>query len=204
MENLTQNQLEQITKMQNQSRDELEQIAKMRRIKGYENMSKEGLSITLIKSGQSFAELYNKVEETKKYPDHDDLNYKGIRNIENLFDEINEDYYKPVKTKGAFNDNYIEYESRGDEDKNLSPQEYLDIIRPYLRDMKNNRKAPLEGSLDNDLHGEWKIQLTMEIDFVSSLDSIEIRTMDSKNKNIEILMGSKTDDIINEAFESFL
>ena len=28
--------------------------------------------------------------------------------------------------------------------------------------------------------------------------------MDSKGKNIEILMGSKTDYIINELFESFL
>ena len=28
--------------------------------------------------------------------------------------------------------------------------------------------------------------------------------MDSKGKNIEILMGSKTDDIINDLFESFL
>ena len=128
MENLTQNQLEQITKMQNQSRDELEQIAKMKRIKGYENMSKEWLSITLIKSGQSLAELYNKVEETKKYPDHDDLNYKGIRNIENLSDEINEDYYKPVKTKGAFNDNYIEYESRGDKDKIYHPKNILTLL----------------------------------------------------------------------------
>ena len=51
MENLTQNELEQITKMQNQSWDELEQIAKMRLIKGYENMSKEGLLIALLKSG---------------------------------------------------------------------------------------------------------------------------------------------------------
>ena len=28
--------------------------------------------------------------------------------------------------------------------------------------------------------------------------------MDSKSKNIEILMGSKADDIINDLFESFL
>ena len=27
--------------------------------------------------------------------------------------------------------------------------------------------------------------------------------MDSKSKNIEILMGNETDDIINELFESF-
>ena len=35
------------------------------------------------------------------------------------------------------------------------------MIRPYLRDMINNHKAPLEGFLegflDSDLHGEWKI-----------------------------------------------
>ena len=35
--------------MQNQSRDELEKIAKMRRIKNYENMSKEELLIALLK-----------------------------------------------------------------------------------------------------------------------------------------------------------
>ena len=67
-----------------------------------------------------------------------------IKNTEYLFDEINEDYYKPVKSKGAFNDNYMEYESRGDKDKNLSPEEYLDMIRPYLRDMINNHKTPLK------------------------------------------------------------
>ena len=186
--------------MQNQLVDELKQIAKMRRIKNYENMSKEALLIVFLKSEQSLAKPYNKEEETEKYPDHDDPNYKGIRNIENVFDEINEDYYKPVKTKSAFIDNYIEYESRGDKDKNLSPQEYLDMIRPYLRDMINNHKAPL----DDDNNGGWKIQLTMQINFVAALNPGEIRTMDSKSKNIEILMGSETDDIINELFESSL
>ena len=43
----------------------------------------------------------------------------------------------------------------------------------------------------------------MQINFVSSLDPGEIRTIDSKSKNIEILVGSKTDNII-ELFESFL
>ena len=35
----------------------------------------------------------------------------------------------------------MEYESREDKDKNLSPEDYLDIIRPYLRDMTNNHKT---------------------------------------------------------------
>ena len=33
--------------------------------------------------------------------------------------KIKIDYYKPIRTKDAFNNNYVEYESRGDKDKNL-------------------------------------------------------------------------------------
>ena len=43
--------------MQNLSRNKLEQIAKTRGIKKYNNMSKEGLLISLLKSEQSIAEL---------------------------------------------------------------------------------------------------------------------------------------------------
>ena len=50
MQNLSQNELKQITKMRNLPQSELEQIAKMRRIKNYKKMSKEGLLITLLKS----------------------------------------------------------------------------------------------------------------------------------------------------------
>ena len=53
---------------------------------------------------------FNRLEKHRCH-DNDDLDYKGIRQIENLFNEINDDYYKPIKTKGAFNNNYIEYES---------------------------------------------------------------------------------------------
>ena len=52
-----------------------------------------------------------KVHKLKKYYDYDDSDYKGIRDIEKLFSEVNEDYYKRIKTEGAFNSNYIEYES---------------------------------------------------------------------------------------------
>ena len=61
-----------------------------------------------------------------------------MRDIENLFGEFDDDYCKPIKIKGAFNDNYIEYERRGDKDKNLLPKEYLYIIKPYLSDMIND------------------------------------------------------------------
>ena len=103
----------------------------------------------------------------------DDIGYKEI---ENLFNKINEeDYYEPIKTKYAFDgDDYIEYESRRDKDNNLSLAEYLNIIRLYLRDMIYNHKT----------HSEWKIQLIMLINFISSLDKYEFRIMHAKSDNI--------------------
>ena len=51
------------------------------------------------------------------------------------------DHYKPVKTVSAFNNNYIQYGSIGDKDKNPSIKEYIDFVRPYLRDNINNHKT---------------------------------------------------------------
>ena len=45
--------------MRDQLRDQLEQIAKIRRIKNYEEMTKEELIISLLKSKQRIAELFN-------------------------------------------------------------------------------------------------------------------------------------------------
>ena len=44
----------------------------------------------------------------------------------------------------------------------------------------------------------------MAINFISSKDSDETRTMHTKSNNVEIMMGSKTDEIIEDLFESFL
>ena len=50
-----------------------------------------------------------------------------------LFDlSIGADYYKPIIVSGAFNNYYIEYESKRDKEKILTVNEYLDMIRPYL------------------------------------------------------------------------
>ena len=112
----------------------------------------------------------------------------------------------------AFNCNYTEYESKGDKDKNLSLKEYLYMIIPYLRDIINTHKTSMNlrvHSRDEVINyetqfGEWKIQLTMLINFISSKDSRETRGMHTNSDNIEIMMGSETDDIIDELFESLL
>ena len=46
-------------------------------------------------------------------------------------------------------------------------------------------------------HGEWKIQLTMRFTFISSLNTIEIRIINSRSDNVEIMVGIETDNIIN-------
>ena len=69
MQNLSQNELNQIAEMRGQSRDELDRIAKIRRIKNYEEMSKEKLIISLLKSKQSIGELFNNNLDDDKISD---------------------------------------------------------------------------------------------------------------------------------------
>ena len=51
---------------------------------------------------------------------------------------------------------------------------------------------------------EWKIQLTMRINFISHKDSEVTRTMYTKSRNIEIMKGNETDETIKKLFESLL
>ena len=260
MQNLSQNQLNQIEEMRDQSRDELEQIAKIRRIKNYEEMSKEELIISLLKSKQSIAELFNnnnlydnkisdirrilnrlrdilpkryrkeikeklqkighngnlseaEKEENDEYPrklvrnlnnkekhspyDRDDFDYYGIRDIENLFDGVSEEeyYYKPMLVKSYFKGNYKYYESRGDKEKRLSVRQYFSKIAPHLYDLINDHRIARR---------VWKIQIYMRVNFISSKDTGEIRTIYEWSDNVSIMRGSDTDNIIRQLFRSFL
>ena len=79
MQNLSQNELNQIAEMCDQPRDELKQIAKITRIKNYEEISKEELIISLLKSRQSIAELFNSNNNNNVY----DNKISDIRRILN-------------------------------------------------------------------------------------------------------------------------
>ena len=50
--------------------------------------------------------------------------------------------------------------------------------------------------IDHKTPVEWKIQLTMLINFMSSKDFEETCTVHTKSHNVEIMMGNGTDDII--------
>ena len=105
-----------------------------------------------------------------KYYHDDDFEFRGIRNIQDLFNSsIDEDYYEPTLVKSGYDSIYTQYESKGD--KILTVKEYLGLIEPYLANMINDYKSK----------GEWKIQLTAEINFTSlKPDSNETRIMHTK------------------------
>ena len=106
---------------------------------------------------------------------------------------ISGDYYKPTLVKSSYNNNYIQYESKGD--KILTVKEYLGLIESYLADMINDYKSK----------SEWKIQLTVEINFTSlKPDSDETCIMHTKSDNTEIMIGSDTNQLIKELFKSFV
>ena len=93
---------------------------------------------------KNILELAKSLDNLKNYYDYDDNKYQRIEVMGSLFDkidEVDEDYSKLIKTKSAFNGNYIENESKGDKDKILLPKEYFDMIRQYLRDMINDYKT---------------------------------------------------------------
>ena len=75
---------------------------------------------------KNLLKLEKSLSKLKKYYDYDDLEYRRIRYAKNLFDlSIDEGYYKPLKTNDAFNNNYIEYESKGDKNETFPIKEYL-------------------------------------------------------------------------------
>ena len=84
------------------------------------------------------------------------------------------------------------------------------MIRPYLSDMINDHKTQGGWRIHSGntitkrkTQSVWKIQLTMTINFISSKpDSEETRIMHTKGFNIEIMMGSETDEVIEDLFES--
>ena len=83
---------------------------------------------------------------------YDDFEFRGIENVQDLFKILD---YKPTLVKSGYNNNYIQYGSEGD--KILTAEEYLALIEPYLRELINDYKSK----------GEWKVQLTAQINFIS-------------------------------------
>ena len=145
-------------------------------------------------TNEYFDELDKKfLEFDEYYNDSDNDNDDDFIGIENVQDLFKISIYKPTIVKSGYNNNYIEYRSEGD--KLLTNDESLNLIEPYLRELINNHKNK----------GEWKIQLTAQINFISlGPGSNETRVMHTRSANEEFMNGSDTDEIIYELFRSLL
>ena len=123
--------------------------------------------------------------------------------------------------------NYIKHMSEGDKDEKLSPNEYLNMIRPYLSDLinkhkpkervnnntdtdntdnnnNNNNNNDNDNNNNNTERGEWKIMLSMYISCISAKSFNETRTMHPKSKQVEVHMGSNTENVIDTLFNTLL
>ena len=97
------------------------------------------------------------------------------------------------------------YMSRGDRYENLSAEEYLKMIRPYLKKLINDHKPTTklnDKAKDVDTErGEWKIRLLKQNKCIYTKDFKETQTIYSASK---IFMGTDTDDAIDNLFDTLL
>ena len=138
MQNLLQNEFNQIMFMHGLSRDELEQIAKIRRIKNYEDMKKEDLIISLLKSKESIAELFN---------DNNNNEISDIRRILNRLRDI-----LPKKDRKEIKDKLYEIEHQ----RNISEaekEENDEYLRKLVRILNDKEEHSLYDRDDFDYYG---------------------------------------------------
>ena len=103
---------------------------------------KKELNYTAMKDIRN---LFRQEKETKA------IKYRILRYSKNLFEHEVENCYKPARLNIFWSNNYIEYESNGHRSKTLSVEEYLNKVRPYLKDIINNLKKSdtRENSINN-------------------------------------------------------
>ena len=136
---------------------------------------------------ENIKDLFNNKLDKKINNNTNDDFIESIRDLFSILD------CEPVLIKSGFDNNYLEYMSNGN--NSLSFNEYLELIKPYLYDLINVYKAK----------GEWKLQLSVEISFVSRKPgSDENRVMYTRSTPEEFMIGSETEEVAEKLFMSIL
>ena len=145
MQNRSQNEFNEIAEMRGLSRDELEQITKIRRIKNYEDMKKEDLIISLLKSKQSIAELFN-----------NNLYDNEISDIRRILSRLRD--ILPKKDRKEIKDKLYEIEHQ----RNISEaekEENDEYLRKLVRILNNKEKYRPGNGDDFDNNGITEIPI---------------------------------------------
>ena len=139
-----------------------------------EKLKKERINTTI----KGIRNLFRLEKENKE------IKYIILRDIRNLFEhEEEENYSEPVAASNFGSNSYIECKSNGNKSKTQSAKEYLNRIRPYLKNIINNLKK-------------------IAINFIASMDNDEERVMNSKSDNTKIMMNEEADEVIKQLFDS--
>ena len=153
-----------------------------------ENIIKDIRNLFRLKKEQNYTavrdirNLFRQEKQIKAIKD------RILRDIKNIFDHEKEEeyYYKPVRVS-IWSINYTEYEGNGDRNKTLSVVECLNKTRSNLKDIINNlRKSDT-----------WKVQLTIENNFISPEDNGENRVIHSKSENVEIMDNDEEGEVFD-------
>ena len=101
-------------------------------------------------------------------------------------------YYKPIEVKSSFKGNYVKYESNGDKDRSLSIIFYFSKVELFLYDLIDFYKTI----------GEWKIQLSMHVNFITDNNDDKGLILHTKSDNVEIMWGIDTKTIVTKLFDT--
>ena len=187
------------------SLNELKLIARDRNIQDYKNKSEDDLIKILT-------EPKPKISITKK----------KLKEIENDFRELRHKFSKEEIDKfrkSLYNiKNYRNlYESEiRKAGKNLAElEENLQSIKLFVDDENKNiddirrlfyvlKPKKTDNGFVDKTSGEWKIQLVIQNKCISSKNFEETRSVYSASNNIEIFIGSVTDEVIDRHFDTML
>ena len=122
------------------------------------------------------------------------IKYRIIRDIGTLFEQKEEKgCYKPKRVNNFWNNNYIESGNNSNKNRNLSLDEHLKKIKPYVR----NTIIDLQNS------DTWKIQLTIAINFLSIKDAKKERVMHSRSDNMKFTSYTDANKVVDKLLDSF-
>ena len=93
--------------------------------------------------------------------DYDDLQYQGLSDIKNTYNYIKIDSsYNPELIASAYEKNYESYRINGDKNKELSLNDYLNVITPNVNQLITKKKV-----------NEGKVQLAISVIFLNYINN---------------------------------
>ena len=139
-------------------------VAKNKKYLSESEIKKTNKNLNKLRKSMRFKKFHGNIDSVDyddldnydyNYGFADDDEYRKTGSIRRRFFKLfDSDYYKPIITDRGYDgrdDNYIKYMSKRDKHKNLSPKKYLNMIRPYLRDLINDHKPTAELNNNNTL-----------------------------------------------------